>query len=129
MAVICRGVAYIYNMTETSPILENVARLSKLPVTNNIFSSNLLWKLFLNFRASSNFSLKVSFWYWWLFLNCYLAVPRLTLGHYLGDSFTLLMLIITFLQFWLECQGSLEWSCAPVPGWAPLGFELVTYWF
>lgn len=47
MAVICRGVVYICNMTEASPILENVAGLSKLSITNNFFSSNLLGKLMI----------------------------------------------------------------------------------
>ena len=31
--------------------------------------------------------------------NYHLAVPRLTLGHYGGDSLTHLMLITVFLQF------------------------------
>ena len=47
MAVICRGVVYICNMTEASPVLENVAGLSKLSITNNFFSSNLLGKLMI----------------------------------------------------------------------------------
>ena len=32
------------------------------------------------------------------FFNCYLAVPRPTLGHSQGDSLTNLMLITTFVQ-------------------------------
>ena len=34
-------------MTEASPVLENVAGLSKLSITNNFFSSSLLGKLMI----------------------------------------------------------------------------------
>ena len=106
-----------------------VARLSKLSVTNVFFFQSLgklmletfsnmnhLWKMFLNFCASSNSSLKVSLGHQWVFLNCYLADSRLTLSHYWGDSLTLLMVITAFLQFWLECQGTLEWGWVPKSG-------------
>ena len=79
--------------------------------------------MFLNICASSSSSLKVSLGHWWVFLNCYLAYPRLTLSHYWGDSLTLLMVITTFLQFWLECQGTLEWGWVPKPGDYPWGLN------
>ena len=124
------------------PNLENVATLSKLSVTNvfffqcfgethawDVFSSWIICEKCFKFLCFKQFSVKVSLGLWWLFLNCYLAALRLTLGHYWRDSLTLLILIITFLQFWLECQGSLEWGWARKPGQAPLGFEPVTYRF
>ena len=40
------------------------------------------------------------------FFNCYLVVPRPTLGHSEGDNFTIPMLIKSFVQVWPE--GHLE---------------------
>ena len=36
--------------------------------------------------------------FWFFFLNCYLAVPRPTLGHSQGDSLTNPMLITAFVH-------------------------------
>ena len=49
-------------------------------------------------------SCKIDF-FWLLlktFFNCYLAVPRSTLDHYCGGSFTHLMLITEFIRIWHE---------------------------
>ena len=143
MAVICGGDVYINHMTETFPVLEKVARFSKLSATNifffhsfgkthawDIFSTWIICeKCFLNFYCFKQFFFKNIFRTLVAFLSCYLAVPRPTLGHYWMDSLPLLMLITAFLQFWLECQGSLERGWVPKPHRAPLGFEPVTHRF
>ena len=72
MAVICGGDVYINNMTETFPVLEKVARFSKLSATNvfffhsfgkthawDIFSTWIICeKCFLNFYCFKQFFFK-----------------------------------------------------------------------
>ena len=64
------------------------------------------------------------------FLNCYLAAPRPTLGHFRGDSLTHLMLITVFLHFWPEDHRE---PCNEVGSLSPaerlVGFEPGTFRF
>ena len=64
------------------------------------------------------------------FLNCYLAVPRPTLGHSQGESLTNPMLITAFLH--VQPEGHRE-PCSKVGSLSPaerlVGFELGTVRF
>ena len=57
------------------------------------------------------------------FFNCYLAVPRPTLGHSQGDSLTNSMLITAFCTYSTQRSlGASQWGWVPKPGWAPSRF-------
>ena len=65
-----------------------------------------------------------------IFFNCYLAAAQLNLEHYLGDSFTLPMLITALLH--IRPEGHQE-RCNEVESLSPneylVGFESGTFQF
>ena len=67
---------------------------------------------------------------YFLFFNCYLAVPRPPLGHSWGDSLTNPMLITAFCTYltWRSPEA-MERGWVPKPSWAPSGFWTGTFWF
>ena len=67
-----------------------------------------------NDETAFSFNLKALFVLKIFFFNCYLAVPRPTLGHSQGDSLTNLMLITAFLyMFDPKVTGSLVTRLGP----------------
>ena len=59
------------------------------------------------------YSFFVFFFVFVFFFNCYLAVPRPTLGHYRGDSLTHPMLITAFYMFDPKVTESLVTRLGP----------------
>ena len=64
------------------------------------------------------------------FINCYLAAPRPTFGHYLGGSLTHPMLITAFLLYIFDPEGHRK-PCSEVGSMSPaerlVGFEPGTF--
>ena len=65
---------------------------------------------------------KVFFFLFFFFFNCYLAVPRPTLGHSQGDSLTNPMLITVFVHIRPEGHQEPHKGWVPKPSRAPSGF-------
>ena len=74
--------------------------------------------------------LSIDLFFCWIpghFFISYLAAPRLTLGHYWGNSLSHLMLITALFSFEWKTTRSLVADLVPKPGWAPSGVWTGTF--
>ena len=82
------------------------------------------------FSSSFSYSPNNSEIFWFLFFNCYLAAPRLIVGHYRGDSLAHPMLITCDLHIRPEGhQGSRNEVGSLSPAERQAGFEPGTFRF